>query len=210
MEDKSITLKLVDGLGKEINIYNSTFLYRLINKPEFELEHEQTSEYLTAISDKGSSINLDVSSLITKPGSYNLAIKANYEKNNKNFEHNFTITVTSITRIKLNHLKMAVTNTNDKTDEKEITVEHPKRTFKNMKATQNSILKLKVKLNYGSSQIYKIEQMFLRLRHTELGKSYSAYVVEYKSTDDYFYINLDMSDPVRRYLIYKLVSNGGL
>lgn len=102
-------------------------------------------------------------------------------------------------KIKLNHLKMAVTNTQEKSDEKEITVEYPKRTFKNIKATQNSIIKLKVKLSYGDNQVSKIEQMFLRLRHTEIGKSYSGYVSDYKAADDYFYINFDISDPVNKY-----------
>jgi len=35
----------------------------------------------------------------------------------------------------------------------------------------------------------------LRLRHVEYGKSYSAYVREYKAQDDNYYINFDMSDP---------------
>jgi len=38
--------------------------------------------------------------------------------------------------------------------------------------------------------------MFLRLRHTEYGKTFSSYVSEYKEADDYFHINFDLNDPV--------------
>jgi len=89
---------------------------------------------------------------------------------------------------------MAVTSTQEKSDEKEITVEYPKRSFKNIKATQNSVIKIKVRLNYGDSQVNRVEQIFLRLKHTEIGKTYAAYVSEYKSADDYYYINFDISD----------------
>jgi len=37
--------------------------------------------------------------------------------------------------------------------------------------------------------------MFLRLRHSELGKSFSSYSNEYKEKDDYYHINIDMNDP---------------
>ncbi len=103
----------------------------------------------------------------------------------------------SFTKVKLNHLKLAVTNTGDKNDEKEVTVEYPKRTFKNFKATQNSVIKVKVKFNIAENKQSKIEQVFLRLRHVELGKSYTAYVSEYKGADDYHSISFDLADSVK-------------
>jgi len=77
---------------------------------------------------------------------------------------------------------------------KELTVEFPKRSFKSLKATQNSIIKLKVKINFQENQMMKIEQILLRLRHTELNKSYSSYSIEYKKIDDYYMINFDLGD----------------
>jgi hypothetical protein len=41
----------------------------------------------------------------------------------------------------------------------------------------------------------KIEQLFLRLRHVEYEKSYSAYVKDYKEQEDFYFISFDMSDP---------------
>jgi len=139
-------------------------------------------------------ITLDIGSYVSKPGQYKIDLKTSfkYPKTNHTMNLNYTIPFTSQSKIKLNHLKMSVTNALEKADEKEITVEYPKRTFKNIKATQNSVIKLKVKLNFGDNQVSKIEQMFLRLRHTELGKTYSAYVSDFK--EGYSFINFDLSD----------------
>jgi hypothetical protein len=208
VEDKSITLKLVNGFGKEMTNYAVTYSYKLKetkqekSKGEFDLEDEASPETsaLNVSTTNTSSALLDLSQLIKGPGKFTLQIVAKFKNsaNNTSFDQSLNIEINSLSKIKLNHLKMAVTNTQEKTDEKEITVEYPKRTFKNFKATQNSVIKLKVKLNYGDSQVNKIEQIFLRLRHTELGKSYSAYVHEYKANDDYYSINFDLSDPVRK------------
>jgi hypothetical protein len=209
-EDKTLLIKYVNSFGKDITIYNVTLTYSLNedtkeeNKPlgDLDLEDEPVEapakKQLIANSEKGQSgANLDISSLIKTPGKYNLEISAKFTNNVQEINQKLKLELTSISKIKLNHIKMSVTHTQDKGDEKEITVEYPKRSFRNIKATQNSVIKLKVKLNYGDSQVYRIEQMFLRLRHTELGKAYSAYVGEYKSGDDYYYINFDMSESVK-------------
>ena len=74
-----------------------------------------------------------------------------------------------------------------------------------MKATQNSIIKLKVKvsiilrkLNFNENQMMKIEQILLKLRHIELNKSFSSYSSEYKKLDDYYIINFDLGDTVKK------------
>jgi hypothetical protein len=212
-------LRILNGFGQDINEYVSTFSYKLkesreeVRKNEYDLDDEsnptESENSNTVTLNNSAVISLDLSNLIKGPGKFNLITKVSFNKGDKTFEQNLIFALNSISKVKLNHLKMAVTNTQDKNDEKEITVEYPKRTFKNMKAIQNSVIKLKVKLNYGDNQVSKVEQFFLRLRHTELGKTYSAYVYEYKSTDDYYYINFDMSDPVK-ILFFILVSNGGL
>lgn len=50
-------------------------------------------------------------------------------------------------------------------------------------------------MKFVDNQRGKIEQLFLRLRHIEYGKSYSAYVRDYKEQDDFYFIVFDMSDP---------------
>ena len=209
-----MTLKLLNGFGREIKDYSVTFTYKLKaskeaddkkNKKggEFDLDEEESGAITEVPSLKTeitstSIVSLDLTTLIKSPGKFTLDVKAGFINltTKKAFDQVFEIGVNSISKIKLNHLKMSVTNTQEKTDEKEITVEYPKRTFKNFKATQNSVISLKVKLNFVDSQVNKIEQIFLRLRHTEIGKSYSAYVSQYKAVEDYSIINFDLSDTV--------------
>jgi hypothetical protein len=214
VEEKSITLKLSNGFGKELTNYSVIYSYKLKetkqekSKGDYDLEDEASPETfsLSVSTTNSSTALLDLSQLIKGPGKFTLQIVANFKNSNNSasFEQLLNFEINSLSKIKLNHLKMIVTNTQEKTDEKEITVEHPKRTFKNFKATQNSVIKLKVKLNYGDNQVNKIEQIFLRLRHTELGKSYSSYVHEYKASEEYYTINFDLSDPVRNFLICQL------
>ena len=221
IDDKTLTLKLLNGFGQEIKDYAVTFTYKLKESKEaevaknkkggeFDLEEEESAatevpSLKTEISN-ASTASLDLTNLIKSPGKFTLDVKAVFKNLSTNiaFDQVFEIVVNSISKIKLNHLKMAVTNTQEKTDEKEITVEYPKRTFKNFKATQNSVVSLKVKLNYGDNQVNKIEQIFLRLRHTEIGKSYSAYVSQYKAVEDYYIINFDLSDTVINIFIYSI------
>ncbi len=205
LEDPQAHFKLVNGFGKEMQDYKVSLVYSLKaeeeEKPkgEYDLEDEpkETPTFSKSVSGV-SELSLDLSKLIKQPGKFSISIKGSFEnlKTNKSFDQSYLIELNSFTKVRLNHLKLAVTNTGDKNDEKENTVEYPKRTYKNYKATQNSIIKVKVKFNMADNQANKIEQVFLRLRHVELGKSYTAYVSEYKGSDDYHSISFDLSDSV--------------
>jgi len=50
-------------------------------------------------------------------------------------------------------------------------------------------------MKFPGEQKGKVEQLFLRLRHVEYEKSYSAYVRDYKEQEDFYFIAFDMSDP---------------
>lgn len=212
-EDKSFSVKLVNCFGKEIKDYSVQLFYKIkdnqqINtednkKSDFDLEEEGTpsEEPFQVVGNvsQSSIINLPASELIKKPGKFTLELNGKFSNSNIDytFSYSTSLVITSISKIKLNHLKMALTSAQEKSDEKEITVEYPKRSFKNIKANQNSVLKLKVKLNSGDNQVDNVEQIFLKLRHNDLGKAYSAYFSEYKQSDDYYYINFDFNDSVR-------------
>ena len=211
IDDPVVQFKLLNGLGKELQDYKVSIDYSLFEevdekpKGEYDLEDEPKDvQVLQKEFLKDFNINLDLSSLVKNPGIFNLKINAKFENliNSRSFVQSYLVRLTAFSKVKLNHLKLAVTNTGDKNDEKEITVEYPKRTFKNFKASQNSVVKVKVKFNVADNKINKIEQVFLRLRHVELGKSYTAYVSEYKGSDDYHSISFDLSDSVKRKLIF--------
>jgi len=101
------------------------------------------------------------------------------------------LVVQGTARVKISYLQMSVTNTQDNSDSKEVKVDFPKRSFRNIKATQNSVIKLKVKLNTNSN---KIEQFFLRLKHNELNKVATGYSSEYNQVTGLHIIELDISD----------------
>ena len=81
---------------------------------------------------------------MSKPGFFTATVNAKFSDSTKvhNFDYKFKIR--SFSKLKLNNLKISVTNTNEKNDEKETLVEFPKRSFKTIKATQKSIIRLKV------------------------------------------------------------------
>ena len=58
------------------------------------------------------------------------------------------LSLRAITKLKISYLKVSVSNTSDKNDSKESKVDFPKRSFRNIKATQNSLVKLKIKVSY--------------------------------------------------------------
>lgn len=203
-EDKNINLKILNNLGKELNNYKTALSYKLKSEEkkavdEYELENNlERSELSLEKSDFKATIPLHLSSIIKGPGKYKLELRAQFTTiSNSTFsiQHN-TEEINSVTKVKLNHLKMKVTRTKVKADEQEITVEYPKRSFKSIKATQQSVIKLKVKLDSKDNQVNKIEQIFLRVRHSEYGRSYSAYVSGYDAVENYYQIHFDIGDSV--------------
>lgn len=162
VDEKSFNLRLINGFGKDISDYVTSIKYKVkeLNnaeekqkKSELDLddettEEEEVEEMQSFSVSKDAKLAFDMSKTVKKSGKYNLIVNAQYTNSalNHSIDANYTIPFTSYSKIKLNHLKMSVTNAQDKGDEKEITVEYPKRSFKNIKATQNSIIKLKVKV----------------------------------------------------------------
>ena len=89
-------------------------------------------------------MNIEVNKIFTKPQIYKLNVNAKISNKSYNFVFDYNFDINSFSKVKINHLKMSVSNTNEKNDEKENTIEYPKRSFKNIKATQKSVIRLKV------------------------------------------------------------------
>jgi hypothetical protein len=211
-DEKSAILKIVNAFNKELNDFEVNVKYSLqledgngkneVKKgTDFKVEKSSTIELtLATLTDSSGKYLLHDDSklerMITSPGKYILNVKAEFSNSSSRFSLNYFLPFTAKSKVKLNHLKIAVTNSEGNLDDKEATIEYPKRSFKNIKATQNSVIKLKVKMNYGDNKFFKIEQVFLRLKHVEYGRSYSAYISKYQAADDYYYIDFDLSDPV--------------
>ena len=98
-----------------------------------------------------SKISINVQDMITSPGKYkiNLSLIIKPTKTVITKTHS----ITSMTKIKISNDKLSIENLGDKTlNEKETQIEYPKRTFRSMKANQDSVIHLKVKLNYVISK----------------------------------------------------------
>jgi hypothetical protein len=208
VDEKSTQLKIVNAFNKELNDFDIVIKYKLAIEQEPEntetqeedlKDLEETSSEQTenkVLVEKSSKFVIPLENVVKTPGDYLLGLNTEFVKGDSRFVLNYSLPVKAITKVKLNHLKIAVTNSQESLDDKEVTIEYPKRSFKNLKATQNSVIKLKIKMNYGDKQFFKIEQIFLRLKHVEYGKSYSVYASKYKAEDDYYYIDFDLSDTV--------------
>lgn len=160
LEEKSIDLKLINAFGNELDNFQVELNYtatELEEKAEsikkdkdntdLEDEPEPLDESIsTSTFNKTGSFKIDVSRYMKKPTIYVLKITSKFEgEKTYNFVYNFN--VRSFSKVKINHLKFSVTNTNEKNDEKETIVEFPKRSFKTIKATQKSVIRLKINVS---------------------------------------------------------------
>jgi len=203
-------LRIVNAFNKELNKYNVVLKYKLLSGKDKDISETETEdedlkdleennsehEEQTVKIENSSNFVIPFEHVVNAAGEYLLTLQAEFSTSEKTFALKYSLNLKAITKVKLNHIKIAVTNSQESLDDKEVTIDYPKRSFKNLKATQNSVIKLKIKINYGDKQFYKIEQIFLRLKHTEYGKSYSVYSSKYQAEDEYCYIDFDLSDTV--------------
>ena len=203
-------MRIVNAFNKELNKYNVVLKYKLLSGKDKDISETETEdedlkdleennsehEEQTVKIENSSNFVIPLEHVVNAAGEYLLTLQAEFSTSEKTFALKYSLNLKAITKVKLNHIKIAVTNSQESLDDKEVSIDYPKRSFKNLKATQNSVIKLKIKINYGDKQFYKIEQIFLRLKHTEYGKSYSVYSSKYQAEDEYCYIDFDLSDTV--------------
>lgn len=154
-------MKVINAFGKELNNFKLELNYK-VSEPEqkveqvkkdkdsMDLEDEaetQVESSNTATFENQSRFKLDVSQDIKKPIVYNLGITAKFALEEKSYLFNYSFPIKSFSKIRINNLKLSVTNTSEKNDEKETLIDYPKRSFKNIKATQKSVIKLKVNVS---------------------------------------------------------------
>lgn len=138
---------------------------------------------------------------VDKAGQFLYHLNISFEDSKTGFKGSLTqeLQVKSLSRVKINYLKITVLN--GEQDGKEIKVENPKRIFKVFKAIQSSIIKIKINLNV--EKIGRPEQFFLRLKHHELSKVATGFATSYDIKSNYHLINFDLSDHVSQRIIKK-------
>ena len=217
IKEKNIKLNFINVFGKEIKIKNTTITYELIEdkekneksekkntkKSSYDLDddiEEKSNEKKVEKKKKEvsllSNIDLDFSDMIQLPGYYKLNLEMNNQQFDLKEEENLTIQI--FNEVKIDYLEILLEDriTNNKKEE-EIKINYPSRTGRNFKATQDDIIRIKIKLNFPDNKLMKIEQLFLRLKHNDLKKSFDSYSYFYNEKNDLYYITFELDDPVK-------------
>ena len=217
MKEKSIKLNFVNIFGNEIQVKNTTITYEIIDdinkntkqeksntkKSSFDLDddedvdkkEEKKPEKQTKEIKLSSNLDLDLSE-IKSPGYYNIILNMN----NKNFDlkENEIKSIQAFNDIKMEYMEIYLEDriTNNKKEE-EIKINYPSSTGRNFKATQDDIIRIHLKINFGDNKPMKLEQLFLRLKHNELNKSFDSYSHFYNEKKGLYYISFELDDPVK-------------
>ena len=233
VKEKNFKLNFINVFGKEIKIKNTTITYEIIEdieknsksekkntkKSNYDLDddvEEKPKENKIQKKKKEvslvSNIDLDTSDMIQSPGYY----KLNLEMNNQQFDlkEREILSIQAFNEVKIDYLEILLEDriTNNKKEE-EIKINYPSRTGRNFRATQDDIIRIKIKLNFVDNKPMKIEQLFLRLKHNDLKKSFDSYSHFYNEKNDLYYITFELDDPVKiesyngKYTLYIYLSD---
>ncbi len=217
VKEKNFKLNFINVFGKEIKIKNTTITYEIIEdieknsksekkntkKSNYDLDddvEEKPKENKIQKKKKEvslvSNIDLDTSDMIQSPGYY----KLNLEMNNQQFDlkEKEILTIQAFNEVKIDFLEILLEDriTNSKKED-EIKINYPSRTGRNFKATQDDIIRIKIKLNFNDNKPMKLEQLFLRLKHNDIKKTFDSYSNYYNENNKLYYISFELDDPVK-------------
>ena len=212
-KSKTLTLNFVNSFDDEVTIKNSTITYQIKDSlkkqsnpktseksKDYDLEDEDDKSSNTLktktkeIKNPTSNIQLELNDMIKKPGFYDLELSMD----NKYYElkEKITIPIISYNTIKVDHLTFEFEDRFDfDKNEKEITIKYPEQSSKVIKATQDGIFKIKVKITDINDKPMNIEQVFLKLKNNVLNKSFNSYSNYFDSKSGYHYITFELDDP---------------
>ena len=233
IKEKKFKLNFINVFGKEIKIKNTIITYEIIEdkekntisekkntkKSSYDLDddvEEKTKDNKIEKKKKEvslvSNIDLDISDMIQSPGYYKLNLEMNNQQFDLKEEENLTIQI--FNEVKIDYLEILLEDriTNSKKED-EIKINYPSRTGRNFKATQDDIIRIKIKLNFNDNKPMKLEQLFLRLKHNDLKKSFDSYSHFYNEKNGLYYITFELDDPVKmesyngKYTLYIYLSD---
>ena len=212
-KSKTLTLNFVNSFDDEVTIKNSTITYQIKDSlkkqsnpktseksKDYDLEDEDDKSSNTLktktkeIKNPTSNIELELNDMIKKPGFYDLELSMD----NKYYElkEKITIPIISYNTIKVDHLTFEFEDRFDfDKNEKEVTIKYPEQISKVIKATQDGIFKIRVKITDINDKPMNIEQVFLKLKNNVLNKSFNSYSNYYDSKNGYHYITFELDDP---------------
>ena len=210
-KSKTLTLNFVNSFDDEVEIKNTTITYQIKDSLKkkssensknnnFDIDDQEDDNSNTLktktkeIKNPTSNIELELNDMIKKPGFYDLELSMD----NKYFDlkEKIIIPIISYNTIKVDHLTFEFEDRFDfDKNEKEITIKYPEQSSKVVKATQDGILKIRVKITDLNDKPMNIEQVFLKLKNKVLNKSFNSYSNYYDSKNGYHYITFELDDP---------------
>jgi hypothetical protein len=210
-KSKTLTLNFVNSFDDEVEIKNTTITYQIKDSLKkkssensknnnFDIDDQEDDNSNTLktktkeIKNPTSNIELELNDMIKKPGFYDLELSMD----NKYFDlkEKIIIPIISYNIIKVDHLTFEFEDRFDfDKNEKEITIKYPEQSSKVVKATQDGIFKIRVKITDLNDKPMNIEQVFLKLKNNVLNKSFNSYSNYYDSKNGYHYITFELDDP---------------
>lgn len=210
-KSKTLTLNFVNSFDDEVEIKNTTITYQIKESSRkknsensknnnFDIDDQEDDKSNTLktktkeIKNPTSNIELELNDMIKNPGFYELELSMD----NKYFDlkEKIVIPIISYNTIKVDHLTFEFEDRFDfDKNEKEVTIKYPEQISKVIKATQDGIFKIRVKITDLNDKPMNIEQVFLKLKNNVLNKSFNSYSNYYDSKNGYHYITFELDDP---------------
>lgn len=210
-KSKTLTLNFVNSFDDEVEIKNTTITYQIKESSRkknsensknnnFDIDDQEDDKSNTLktktkeIKNPTSNIELELNDMIKNPGFYDLELSMD----NKYFDlkEKIVIPIISYNTIKVDHLTFEFEDRFDfDKNEKEVTIKYPEQISKVIKATQDGIFKIRVKITDINDKPMNIEQVFLKLKNNVLNKSFNSYSNYYDSKSGYHYITFELDDP---------------
>ncbi len=179
-------------------------------------ENEKSTSIQIKEGQKENSVEFELGKLITSPGYYIVSL----DMDNAQFslKEHLEKKVRSYSEIKLNSMTFEII---DKIDEAKNQNYHkiksPAKYKESFKANQDNTLIVRLKVDFDDKEKpTQTEQVFLRLKNTELNKSYNAYASKFTEKDNEYFIGFELDDPVKmesyngQYEMYIVLSDPGL
>ena len=216
LKEKILKLNFVNAFGNEVKVKNTTINYEVkeniekkkINKKtkkssydlDDEEENKKEKDDKPKIKSKKvslvSNIDLELSDLINSSGYYN--IKLEMDNNQFDLKEKVNKVIKAFNKVTIEYLEIYLEDriSNSKKED-EIKINYPSRTGRNFKATQDDIIRIKLKLNFQDEKPMKLEQLFLRLKHNDIKKTFDSYSNYYNENNKLYYISFELDDPVK-------------
>ena len=203
VKNSTITISInenEDKNPKTANIKNSK------KKSSFDLdddENEKEDKNLLGKKTKNIEINspkkeidLELGEMILGPGNFILSI----DMHNKQYELDEHIikNIRSYSEVKIQSVDFEIIDKIKEDNNYHLPIlNYPQKYSNVLKATQDNSLIARIKVSFpGGKKPTLIEQVFIRLRHKELNKSYNAYSTKYDLQNNEYFIGFELDDPV--------------